>query len=90
MALLVEKHWYFEKEGNHSKITEIIAVKTLTCSNNSVGWYCCRKTTVRNLLRISKHAKHDVIYHYAGIKDAAVLFGKGGSGRLPDGGLLQA
>lgn len=34
-------------------------------------------------------AKHDVIYHYAGIKDAAALFGKGGSGRLPDGGLLQ-
>lgn len=22
-------------------------------------------------------AKHDVIYHYAGIKDAAALFGKG-------------
>lgn len=35
-------------------------------------------------------AKHDVIYHYAGIKDAAALFGKGGSGRLPDSGLLQA
>ena len=40
MALLAKKRRYFEKESNDNKITEIIAVKTLTCRNNSVGWYC--------------------------------------------------
>lgn len=37
---MAEKRRYFEKEGDDNKITEIIAVKTLTRRNNSVGWYC--------------------------------------------------
>ena len=40
MVLLAKKRRYFEKEGDDNKITEIIAVKTLTRCNNSVGWYC--------------------------------------------------
>jgi hypothetical protein len=34
MALLAKKHRYFEKKANGNKITEIIAVKALTCYNN--------------------------------------------------------
>ena len=57
MVLLAKKRRYFEKEGDDNKITEIIAVKTLTRRNNSVGWYCWRKITDDKLLRIWKHEK---------------------------------
>lgn len=90
MALLVKKHGYFEKEANHSKITEIIAVKTLTCSNNSVGWYCCRKTTDRNLCAFQNMAKHDVRYDYAGMKARQPCLKKGALAGMAGSGASSA